>query len=63
MQPAYGKVSVAGVAVPGNTKYPQKLEAKTAESRYCEVKLTRTKGERISDAKIADLFILILPNR
>ena len=38
MQPACGKV-----AVKGNTKYPQKLEAKTAKSRYCEVKLTRTK--------------------
>ena len=58
MQPACGKV-----AVKGNTKRPQKLEAKTAESRYCEVKLTRTKGERISDAKLADLFILILTNR
>ena len=38
MQPACGKV-----AVKGNTKSPQKLEAKMAESSAYEVKLTRTK--------------------
>jgi len=41
---------------------PQELEAKRANSRICEVKITRNKGKRISDAKIAKLFILILLN-
>ena len=53
MEPVYGKVTIC----------PQKLEAKMPESSACEVKLTRTKEERISDAKLADLFILIHRNR